>query len=191
MPFTHHAEVASLPPDQADEVLDWAEETIPSGGAPARSREVRTQVHQIRNAVGTVPSGETCEVSDLHELVRQGRRFGCLYADPPWLYANQGTRAATGNHYGGMSVDELCALPVRELAADDAHLHLWVTNAFKRDAFAIFDAWGFEFRSELIWDKGQMGLGNYWRAAHECLWTAVRGDATRFQRPQHAVGCLR
>jgi N6-adenosine-specific RNA methylase IME4 len=67
---------------------------------------------------------------DLGELIASGERFGTIYADPPWLYANQATRAATSNHYRSMTVDELCALPVGELAADDAHLHLWTTNGF-------------------------------------------------------------
>ena len=126
------------------------------------------------------PSGETCTTSDLHKLIERGARFGAIYADPPWVYDNQGTRAATGNHYGGLTVDELCALPVRELAAPDAHLHLWTTNAFLFDCPRIFDAWGFEFRSSFVWVKPQMGIGNYWRNSHEFLLTAIRGNAKRF-----------
>lgn len=118
--------------------------------------------------------------NDLYAYIRQGRKFGCIYADPPWLYDNQGTRAATGNHYNGMTVDALCALPVRELAADDAHLHLWTTNAFLFECPKIFAAWGFEFRSSFVWVKSQIGIGNYWRNSHEILLTAIRGDAKRF-----------
>lgn len=119
-------------------------------------------------------------VPDLQELVREGRTFGTIYADPPWLYDNQGTRAATGNHYSGMTIDGLCALPVEKIAAADAHLHLWTTNAFLFDAPRIFAAWGFEFRSSFVWVKKQMGIGNYWRNSHELLLTAIRGNAKRF-----------
>lgn len=119
-------------------------------------------------------------VADLEELVREGRTFGTIYADPPWLYDNQGTRAATGNHYGGMTIEELCALPVGKLAADDAHLHLWTTNGFLFECPRIFAAWGFEFRSTFVWVKKQMGIGNYWRNSHELLLTAIRGNAKRF-----------
>jgi N6-adenosine-specific RNA methylase IME4 len=108
------------------------------------------------------------------------QKYGCIYADPPWLYDNQGTRAATGKHYEGMTVEELCALPISELAEDDAHLHLWTTNAFLFECPRIFDAWGFEFRSSFVWVKGQMGIGNYWRNSHEILLTAIRGNAKRF-----------
>lgn len=117
---------------------------------------------------------------DLMAFARAGKKFGTIYADPPWLYDNQGTRAATSNHYGGMTVAELCELPVRELVADDAHLHLWTTNAFLFECPKIFEAWGFEFRSSFVWCKTQMGIGNYWRNSHEILLTAIRGDAKRF-----------
>lgn len=67
-------------------------------------------------------------VTDLSSLT--GKKFGCLYVDPPWKYSNQATRASTDNHYDTMTVDDICAMPIRELAADKSHLHLWTTNAF-------------------------------------------------------------
>lgn len=116
-----------------------------------------------------------CEISDLENL---NQKFGCIYADPPWVYGNQGTRAATGNHYSGMSVDDICDLPVESLAADDAHLHLWTTNGFLPDAFRVMAAWGFEYRSCFVWVKPQMGIGNYWRVSHEFLLLGKRGSCT-------------
>lgn len=113
----------------------------------------------------------------LEELVRGRSRFGCVLADPPWPYANQGTRGATSNHYETMEVEALCTLPVRELVAEDAHLHLWTTNAFLFQAKAVMNAWGFEYRSMLVWVKPEMGLGNYWRVSHELLLLGVRGSA--------------
>jgi N6-adenosine-specific RNA methylase IME4 len=125
------------------------------------------------------------DTQELFDLAASGMKFGCVYADPPWLYNNQVTRASTSNHYDGMTVEELCKLPIRDLCADDAHLHLWITNAFLFDAPKIFAAWGFEFKSTFIWVKPQMGIGNYWRNSHEQMLTAVRGDATRFD--DHAM----
>jgi N6-adenosine-specific RNA methylase IME4 len=118
--------------------------------------------------------------ADLERLVAAGSRFGTIYADPPWLYDNQATRAATSNHYSGMTVKQLRELPIRELAAPDAHLHMWTTNAFLFEGFTILDAWGFEFLSASVWLKPQMGLGNYWRNSHEFMLTAIRGGAQRF-----------
>jgi hypothetical protein len=63
--------------------------------AEAKSRVSR---YKISLKAGTMlPGGDTCTVADLWQLVDQGRRFGCLYADPPWLYENTGIRGATAS----------------------------------------------------------------------------------------------
>jgi N6-adenosine-specific RNA methylase IME4 len=98
-----------------------------------------------------------------------------LYVDPPWPYRNQGTRAATDNHYHTLSLDEIAAIPVRELAGEKSHLHLWTTNAHLPVAFSLIESWGFDYKSCLVWMKPQMGIGNYWRVSHEFLLLGVRG----------------
>lgn len=170
--WTHHREAAALPPAERAAVLERA------AAEKLTTREVKALARQAQNRIGA--AGDTCTTDDLATLAASGARFGTIYADPPWLYDNQATRAATGNHYGGLTVEELCALPVRELAARDAHLHLWTTNAFLFECPRIFEAWGFEFRSSFVWCKPQMGIGNYWRNSHEFLLTAIRGNAKRF-----------
>ena len=139
--------------------------------------ELRRALRQNRPVPQRLPGGR---VIDLQDLINGRSTFGVIYVDPPWLYDNQATRAATGNHYAGLTVADLCALPVRELAAPDAHLHLWTTNGFLFECPKLFDAWGFEFKSSFVWVKTQLGIGNYWRNSHELLLTAVRGTATRF-----------
>jgi N6-adenosine-specific RNA methylase IME4 len=122
------------------------------------------------------PVGRT--VPSLHKLVEQGRRFPTIYADPPWPYENEASRAAAVNHYPTMPIDDICAEPVHHLAEDNAHLHLWTTNAFLREALDVIDAWGFRFKSCLIWIKDEIGMGNYWRISHEFLLLGVRGQLT-------------
>ena len=114
----------------------------------------------------------------LQKLVEQGRKFPTIYADPPWPYENEASRAAAVNHYPTMSIDDICAEPVHRLAEDNAHLHLWTTNAFLREAFDVIDAWGFRFKSCLVWIKDEIGMGNYWRVSHEFLLLGVRGQLT-------------
>lgn len=75
-----------------------------------------------------------------------------------------------------MTVAEICNEPVAGLAADDAHLHLWTTNGFLREAFDVIDAWGFAYKSCLVWVKPQLGMGNYWRVSHEYLLFGIRGS---------------
>ncbi len=117
------------------------------------------------------------KVSDLASLVARSQKFGTIYADPPWKYGNQATRASTDNHYLTMPTKAIAALPIRELAADDCHLHMWTTNAFLPESFAIMDGWGFAYKSIFVWCKPQIGLGNYWRVAHEFMLLGVKGKA--------------
>ena len=140
-------------------------------------------------------------VADLWALVERGITFGTIYADPPWLYDNQATRAATANHYDGMTVDELALLPVGRLAAKDAHLHLWTTNGFLFDCPRLFDAWGFTFKTSFVWVKTPYGTGNYWRSTPETgvqmmthiepreLPTSVAHVLTRLTR-RHSLGAV-
>jgi N6-adenosine-specific RNA methylase IME4 len=121
-------------------------------------------------------AGET--VSSLAELVEKGRKFPTIYADPPWPYENEASRAAAVNHYPTMSLRDIEAEPVRELAAENAHLHLWTTNGFLSEALELVGKWGFEFKSCLVWVKGDLGMGNYWRVSHEYLLLGVRGSLT-------------
>lgn len=169
--WSHHL-IASLMPDPVG-FLHQAEDEGWS------VREMRFQAQQ-RKLIASISQssqpGTTCTLEDLDELVKRGRKFGTIYADPPWSYGNQGTRAATDNHYPTMTVEEIAALPIGELAAENAHLHLWTTNAFLFECQKLFAVWGFEYKSAFIWVKPQMGIGNYWRVSHEFMLLGVRGS---------------
>jgi hypothetical protein len=113
-PFKHHQIVAALPEWLRQEMLadaageGWSASRLQgelTGSVPPIESEDEEESQLIQSRV----------VGSIDELV--GERFGCIYADPPWKYGNQGTRAATKNHYDTMSIDELCAMPVKELAA--------------------------------------------------------------------------
>ncbi len=155
----------------ADAVADWVD----------RCETEKLTVQQLRAAITAervaAPADDApcCTVTDLAELGKAGRKFGTIYADPPWAYGNQATRAATDNHYPTMTVEDIAALPVGDLAADQSHLWLWTTNGFLFECPQIFAAWGFEFKSSYVWVKPQIGIGNYLRNSHEFLLLAVRG----------------
>ncbi len=104
-------------------------------------------------------------------------RYRTICADPPWAYepfpvgAGQAKARAesTGEAYDArrakpmpyemLDVAAICALPVNEMAAPDAHLYLWTTNRYLRQAFDVLDAWGFRYSQVLVWAKTPMGLG--------------------------------
>ena len=131
-------------------------------------------------------SANSTVVTNLQELIREGREFRTIYADPPWQYQNSAARGAAENHYRTMTLNAICAEPVKHLVADNAHLHLWTTNGLLREAFDVIEAWGFEYRSCFVWVKDIIGTGNYWRVSHEFLMLGVRGSLTFRRRTERS-----
>jgi N6-adenosine-specific RNA methylase IME4 len=103
-----------------------------------------------------------------------------LYADPPWHFEvyNEESRVerAAGNHYSTMSLDKICALPVLSLASPDAALFMWTTVPHLRESFDVLVAWGFKYKTHIVWVKDKIGLGYFVRNQHELLLVATRGD---------------
>lgn len=116
-------------------------------------------------------------VTSLVPLVKNALKYRTVYADPPWAYTNRASRGAANNHYATLDIETICAEPVEELVAENAHLHLWTTNAFLPESFSVIEAWGFQYKSCLVWIKPQLGMGNYWRVSHEFLLLGVRGSS--------------
>jgi N6-adenosine-specific RNA methylase IME4 len=120
-------------------------------------------------------------------------RYPIIYADPPWrftTYSDKGKDRAPEQHYDTMSISDIAALPVESWAADDCVLFMWVYQPMLREAFTLFDAWGFTFKTvAYFWVKitgGQdrlfyavedvrKGLGYHTRAGAEQCWLATRG----------------
>ena len=102
--------------------------------------------------------------------------YRTILADPPWDIQQKGGRGAIV-HYPLMTIDQIKALPVEQLAQDDAHLWLWATNGALEQAFGVARAWGFTPRSLLTWVKPRYTLGNYLRNATEQVILATRGKA--------------
>jgi N6-adenosine-specific RNA methylase IME4 len=103
-------------------------------------------------------------------------RFRTILADPPWEIHQTGAKGAA-RHYQLMTLDRIKAMPICDLAREDAHLWLWVTNATLRDGYDVAEAWGFTVRSPLTWVKFRLGLGAYLRNSTEHLLFATRGNA--------------
>ena len=103
-------------------------------------------------------------------------RFRTILADPPWDIQQKGARGAE-MHYDLMNLAQIKAMPIADLAEDDAHLWLWVTNGTLRHGYDVAEAWGFTVRSPLTWIKFRLGLGNYLRNSTEHLLFATKGKA--------------
>lgn len=110
-------------------------------------------------------------------VVTPDGKYQVIVSDPPWKYDARGedTTHRGKNLYPEMTVPEICALPVGSLAQDDCVMFLWTTNAFMRGAYDCLDAWGFQEKTILTWDKVNLGLGDWLRNVTEHCILAVRG----------------
>ena len=124
----------------------------------------------------------------------QGQKFSTILADPPWQFQNRTGKMAPEhkrlNRYGTMDLDAIKALPVAEVAADTAHLYLWVPNALLPEGLEVLRAWGFQYKSNLVWHKIRKdggsdgrGVGFYFRNVTELILFGVRGKNARTLAP--------
>lgn len=124
----------------------------------------------------------------------KGRRFATILADPPWRFTNRTGKMAPEHkrlsRYETMTIEEICSLPVSEVAGERAHLYLWVPNALLPWGLQVLDAWGFTYKSNIIWHKVRKdggsdgrGVGFYFRNVTEMILFGVRGKNVRTLAP--------
>jgi len=123
-----------------------------------------------------------------------GRTFGTILADPPWRFVNRTGKVAPEHRrlsrYGTLTTAEIMALPVAAIAAPRSHLYLWVPNALLPDGLQVMAAWGFAYKSNLVWHKLRKdggsdgrGVGFYFRNVTELVLFGVRGRSARTLAP--------
>ena len=74
-----------------------------------------------------------------------------------------GTNRSIEKHYPTMTVEDICALPVVDIAAENSVLFMWATSPKLAECFAVIEAWGFQYRTSMVWVKDQVGMGDYVR----------------------------
>lgn len=122
------------------------------------------------------------------------RRFSTILADPPWQFQNRTGKVAPEHRrlsrYATMDLEEIKALPVSEIVAEPAHCYLWVPNALLMEGLDVLRAWGFEYKTNLVWYKVRKdggpdgrGVGFYFRNVTELILFGVRGKNARTLSP--------
>jgi N6-adenosine-specific RNA methylase IME4 len=103
--------------------------------------------------------------------------YDVIYADPPWRYASATTTPTRRieEQYPTMALEDIRALKVEALAGPDAVLFLWATAPLLPDCLTVIEAWGFAYKTCMVWDKERMGLGHWVRVQHELLLIATCG----------------
>jgi hypothetical protein len=169
---TAAADVASLPVEEQREIVARGEREILAAAKEIRARKMEERhVERIE---------QHRAISEHSVSLPGGRRYPVIYADPPWKFEMYGRvtgmERVADNHYPTMLLEDICALPVDKLAADAAALFLWTTSPHLQKAFTVIEAWGFEYKTNVVWVKDKVGLGYHVRNQHEILLIATRGD---------------
>ena len=164
------ADVAMLPQQNQREIVARGQREI-----LRTAQEIRARKAEMRRAERIERLAATC-----NQPLPSDRRYAVIYADPPWDFEvyneESGIERAAANHYSTMSLDEICALPIPSLASPAAALFMWTTVPHLRESFQVLDAWGFEYKTNIVWVKDKIGLGYFVRNQHELLLIATRGD---------------
>lgn len=130
---------------------------------------------------------------DLLKFVEK-KRFATILSDPPWQFQNRTGKVAPEHkrlaRYPTMSLDDIKALPVSNIAEETAHLYVWVPNALLPWGIEVMQAWGFTYKSNIVWHKIRKdggsdgrGVGFYFRNVTELMLFGIRGKNARTLKP--------
>jgi len=158
------SQAANLPTDRQRQIAERAE----AGDAHA----ARNITKQAARAAREVELGA-------RQIALPETRFGVILADPEWRFEpwsrETGLDRAPDNHYPTSALGEIAARDVASIAAEDCVLFLWATAPMLPQALSVMAAWGFDYRSHVVWAKDRVGTGYWFRNAHELLLVGVRG----------------
>ena len=129
-------------------------------------------------------------------------RYGTVLADPPWRFLNRTGKVAPEHgrlsRYSTMHIDEIKEMPVGEMVAEKSHLYLWVPKALLKEGFEVLEAWGFTYKTTLVWHKIRKdggpdgrGVGFYFRNTCEFILFGVKGNLRTHAPARSIVDILR
>ncbi|MGH7492023.1 MAG: MT-A70 family methyltransferase [bacterium] len=138
---------------------------------------------------------------DFLEHVKR-RDYGTILADPPWQFQNRTGKVAPEHkrlaRYSTLTLQDIKRLPVGVVAANQSHLYLWVPNALLREGLDVMNAWGFEYKANIIWHKIRKdgepdgrGVGFYFRNTTEVVLFGVRGKLRTLEPGRTQVNIIK
>lgn len=139
-------------------------------------REIKEEQRETRREENRA---KVAEVTAPAQVVQAGARFATIVIDPPWDWGDEGDQDQLGRarpDYVTMSIAQLLELPVSDLADEDCHIYLWITNRSLPKGFQLLERWGFRYITALTWVKPHFGMGNYFRGQTEHVLFGVKGS---------------
>lgn len=130
------------------------------------------------------------------------RKFTTILADPPWQFQNRTGKVAPEHkrltRYETLKLDEICSMPVKDVTTENAHLYLWVPNALLLEGIQVLQAWGFKYKTNIIWHKIRKdggpdgrGVGFYFRNTTEMILFGVKGHMRTLQPGRSQVNIIK
>lgn len=131
-----------------------------------------------------------------------GRVFKTVLADPPWQFQNRTGKMAPEHkrlmRYETLPLQEICNIPVSSCIEEDSHLYLWVPNALLQEGLEVMKAWGFEYKTNIVWHKIRKdggpdgrGVGFYFRNTTELLLFGIHGSLRTLQPGRSQVNIIK
>jgi N6-adenosine-specific RNA methylase IME4 len=139
-------------------------------------RELKEERREARREENRAKVSEAKAPED---IIKAEAKFATIIIDPPWDWGDEGDQDQMGRarpDYATMSKEQLMALPVGELADEDCHLYMWITNRSLPKGFELLERWGFRYITALTWAKPSFGMGNYFRGQTEHVLFGVKGS---------------
>lgn len=141
----------------------------------------------------------------IYSLIKtcEDKKYKTILADPPWQFQNRTGKMAPEHkrlsRYPTMSLAEIKTLPINSIADEKSHLYLWVPNALLPEGLEVMRAWGFEYKTNIVWEKVRKdgepdgrGVGFYFRNVTELLLFGIKGKQNRTLQPARSqVNLLR
>jgi N6-adenosine-specific RNA methylase IME4 len=168
--------IADIPQELFDNTIDEKKDAI--------KKSELTTTSMVKVAIEFKKQQRENEMKDV-VIEKTDKKYRIFYADPPWKYnevqhANEGNfhMKPLGIHYPSLSITELCDLPIKDLSEENAVLFLWVTSPLLEECFPLIKAWGFKYKTSMVWDKVKHNVGNYVSVRHELLLICTKGSCT-------------
>ena len=175
--YSGSANMPTLSQSQAAKMLNVSERMVRT--VKAIEREAPERLSEINSGKETA--------TKIYKLIKRAEPpteniplpsgvYDVIYADPPWEYKNAGFSMSAANQYPTMPIEDLKTMAIKDISATDSVLFLWATNPQLKDALELIDAWGFEYKTNFVWEKSNHTAGFYVYGQHELLLIAVRGS---------------
>ena len=135
---------------------------IEEGKKKRREKKRQERDEQLTQQATLLPTGE--------------QKFSVIYADPPWRYDfSETTNREIENQYPTMDIEEIKTIDLSKFCHTDAVIYLWATAPKLREGLAVIEAWGFEYKTNMVWVKDKIGMGYWARNQHELILIGTRG----------------